>query len=74
MTHNVTGIDFVVLFFLKSTTSVDITEHDGHMHADKTELNRKWNACWSLGKSVSAYEAVGSALAKLSARRGKLFS
>lgn len=55
VTYNVTEMDFAVLFYLKSTTSVDFTEPDRHVCADKSELRLKWNAYWSLGESQSTY-------------------
>lgn len=55
VTCNVTEKDFAVLFYLKSTTSVDFNQPDRHMCADKSELHLKWNAYWSLGESQNTY-------------------
>lgn len=50
-----TEMDFVALLYLKSNTSVNFTEPDRHVCADKSELHLKWNAYWPLGESQHTY-------------------
>lgn len=52
---NDTEMDLVVLFYLKSTTSVDFPEPDRHVCTDKSVLHLKWNAYWYLGESQNTY-------------------
>lgn len=56
VTDNGTQMEFVVPFYLKSTTSVDFTEPNRHVSVDKSALHLKWNPYWFLGEKNRAHE------------------
>lgn len=51
-------MEFVVLLYLKSTTSADFTEPHSHVSVDKSALRLKWNAHRFSGEHKNAYESA----------------